>query len=168
MTESMVPQVEVAGLSRYRWQDHSVCDIARFYFDKLGIPFLVSVGKFEDYDIISLDQKTVIEVKSETTTYRTGKVCIEYWNTDFDKPSGILSTKANLWVHVVYAGSGKFMAYEWDVPKLHKLVIETTEMVKGGRNSLCKLIPVDVFKAGAKARFEVRGVNFSSLARKEE
>lgn len=157
----------VMGASKYQWQDYLVVNVARFYSDEYGKPFMAAVGKFEDYDIVSADGEISIEVKCETTPSRTGNVAIEFWNTDFDTASGILSTKANLWLHIVLEG-GTFTGYEWEVGKLRKLSMEIGAVKAGGVNSLCKIIPLEQIRVGALRQFEVKGINFSSLFKKGE
>lgn len=42
-----------------------------------------------------------VEVKFDAMESRTGNVAVEYHNTDFDTPSGILATTSTLWVVVL-------------------------------------------------------------------
>jgi hypothetical protein len=136
----------------YDLLDRLAVEVARQYNVEFKQPFFVAVGYFPDYDIVSLDRSIKVEVKCETTPIRTGNVCIEYWNTHKDRPSGIVVTTANLWVHIVLEKDG-FQAYEYDVAVLRKLVIEEGRKSDNGRNSLFKLIPLDLFKKHARRGF---------------
>ncbi|MGA9116121.1 MAG: hypothetical protein WB626_05045 [Bacteroidota bacterium] len=113
------------------------------------------VGSFSDYDMISASKRFSIEFKCETTPARTGNVAIEYWNTDLDAPSGILGTKANTWIHLVPKGD-HLEAMELDVNRLRKLVLEESRVESNGRNSLCRIIPLERFKAVARRCFDVQ------------
>jgi hypothetical protein len=142
----------VASLDRYSIQDHVAAEVARIYTKERGQPFFVAVGYFPSYDIISQDREICVEVKCETTPIRTGNVAIEYWNAAKDIPSGILVTKANLWVHIVLEANG-FHAYEYEVPRLKKLVTEQGQLQCAGRISLFKTIPLKVFAEHARRKF---------------
>lgn len=127
-------------------------EIARKYSDEHHQPFLVAVGDNKEYDIISKDRKLKIEVKCETTTLRTGKIAVEYWNSQYNTPSGILATKATLWVHIV-PEQGGLIAYEFEIVTLHKLVIEEKNTSSNYRDALFKLISLDKVKKYAKRSF---------------
>lgn len=141
-------------MNRYRLSDLVACRLARRYCDLYGRPFFVVVGDFSGYDMKSVDGEISIEVKMETTPRRTGNVAIEFWNTELAEPSGILGTSANLWLHIIPEG-GAFVAYEFDVNTLRKLVIEEGVVKSNNRNALCKIIAVDVFKQHALRHFEL-------------
>ena len=64
----------------------------------------IKKGYFKEYDII-LDNITKIEVKAEKLAGITGNIAIEY--SCSGRPSGILTTEADLWVHFIV-----FDAYE--------------------------------------------------------
>lgn len=138
--------------SPYLFHDHIVTDVARLYSNELHQPFRVMVGDFSGYDLASEDGKILVEVKLETTPMRTGNVAIEYWNTDLDQPSGILGSTATLWLHII-PEINSFVAYEFNVPKLQRLTIEEGKVKSNGRNALCKIIPLDIFKKHAQRCF---------------
>jgi len=98
-----------------------------------GEPFFVAAGKYDKFDLRSLSGRVKVEIKLETTPIRTGQVCIEFWNTDFDTASGVLGTEANIWLHLIPSGEG-FEAIEYDVTRLLKLVIEHGQVKNNGRN----------------------------------
>jgi hypothetical protein len=135
-------------MSQFLRQDHLATSIARIYSNELREPFHVAIGDFPDWDIISASGKIRVEIKSETTPIRTNNVAIEFWNTEFDQPSGVLATKANRWLHLVLTPEG-FLGIEYDINILRKLVIETGEVKSNDRNSLCKIIPLEEFRKHA-------------------
>lgn len=78
------------------------------------IVYLTNIGfnaiKNEDkatrlyYDVIATDinnQVVTIEVKNDIRSLASGNVAIEYHNSKSDKPSGIMATKADWWVHKI-------------------------------------------------------------------
>ena len=143
----------MACLTKFEIADVRALFVARHYYEETQKPFLVSVGKFSGWDCRSTDDTMRIEVKFETTPERTGNVCIEYWNSHLDQPSGVLGTSANLWLHII-PDNGGFTAIEYEIPKLQKLVIETGYLRTNGHDSLFKIIPIDVFQANAKRTFK--------------
>jgi hypothetical protein len=58
----------------------------------------IKKGYFKEYDII-LDNTTKVEVKAEKMAGITGNIAVEY--SCSNKPSGILTTEADLWVHFI-------------------------------------------------------------------
>ncbi len=138
--------------SRYELQDHIAIELARTYSQEYREAFFVAVGRYSDCDLISRSGKIKIEVKCETTPLRTGNVAIEYWNTDLNDASGVLQTVANFWLHLVLEEHG-FIAVEYDIDILRRLVIEHGEVKSNGRNALCKIIPLILFKKFARRIF---------------
>ncbi|MBI5021892.1 MAG: hypothetical protein HZB59_10695 [Ignavibacteriales bacterium] len=139
--------------SSYELQEYVALEIARLYSIEYSEPFFVVVGSYSNFDIVSSSKKITIELKCETSPLRTGNVCIEFWNTSLDKPSGILGTKATIWVHIVLEKEG-LIAYEYDIHTLRKVVIEQGVIRSNGRNSLCKIISLEVFRKFAKRSFQ--------------
>jgi hypothetical protein len=92
---------------------------------------------------------------------RTGNSAIQIWDSHFDKPSGILCTDANLWLHIIKE-TGGFNAYEFDVKRLLKLVIEAGVVKACATNSLCKIIPLEQFRKAAQRSFPI-DVKFLSV-----
>jgi hypothetical protein len=155
MTQNNNSETLSMAPSKYRWQDRLIVDIARYYSERYDKPFYAAIGKFEDYDIISIDKQLSVECKCESSPSRTGNICLEYWNTDFNKPSGVLSTQASLWLHIVYY-DGTYTGYECSVDDVRKLVIEQGVIKSNGKNSLFKIIPLEVFKKIAKQSFIIQ------------
>ncbi|MBI5020549.1 MAG: hypothetical protein HZB59_03860 [Ignavibacteriales bacterium] len=141
-------------LSPFLTHDHVLTDVARYYSNLDKQPYVVMVGDYPGYDIASLSEDKRLEVKVETTPIRTGNVAIEFWNSSTNRPSGILATEANIWLHIVMEKDG-FIAYEFDLPSLIKLVIESGEIKKGGTNALCKIIPLSIFRKSALRYFAI-------------
>lgn len=137
------------SLSRFQEADLDALQISRMYSEEMKKPFIVSVGRFSGWDCQSTDGTIRLEIKREETPKRTGNVCIEYWNSHLDKPSGVLSTDCTLWVHIIPENDG-WIAIEYDIDRLRKLIIETGTRNSNGRDSLFKLIPVEIFKKYAK------------------
>src|SRR6266849_5381754 len=140
--------------SPYIIHDHLVTDVARIYSNEYKVPFSVMVGDFSDYDLASFDGEMRVEVKFESTPLRTGKVAIEFWNTELNKPSGILGTTANIWLHLVQLET-EIIAYEYDIEALRRLAIEQGEVKQGGRNALCKIISLESIRSNANRQFPV-------------
>ena len=139
--------------TKFEIADVRALSVARHYYEETKKPFLVSVGKFSGWDCRSTDDSIRIEVKFETTPERTGNVCIEYWNSHLDQPSGVLGTSANRWLQIIPENGG-LIAIEHEISKLRKLVIETGTLGTNGHDSLFKLITIGAFKAGAIRTFK--------------
>ena len=149
-------------VSRYILQDHLATEVARLYSNEFKEPFFVAVGSHEPFDIASATGNMKIELKFESTPVRTGNVAIEFWNTDLDAPSAILGTKATHWLHIVPEGTG-LICIEHNVDRLRRLVVEAGVVKWNGRNSLCKIIPLETFKKHAKRCFVFHSRFYSEL-----
>ncbi len=110
------PQVR----SRYLEADILGVKIARMYSNMNEEPYFTVVGEFDGYDVCSVDGSHRIEVKSETTSRRTGNAALELWNTELDRPSGILGTTADTWLHIVEE-AGKWTGYEFDIGIIRRI-----------------------------------------------
>ncbi len=79
----------------------------RRLLDEAAIPNLANSGEClqqkSGWDISGTlnGLRFTIEVKLDEMECQTGNVAVEYHNTDFDTPSGILGTSSNLWVIVL-------------------------------------------------------------------
>jgi hypothetical protein len=128
--------------------------IARHYEPKYGAGH-VCFGNVPMYDV-SFDRGPRLEIKLDMKAASTGNAAIEYWNSHSDKPTGILSTCAEKWVHVVpYAE--ELRCFEVDVKRLLRLCFETSKYASGGDGSstLMVLIPLLKLKAGASQVFRL-------------
>ncbi len=159
-------EVEADGerlpMTRYQLQDHISVEVARVYSRELGEPFFVAVGKHSEWDLRSLSGKIKLELKVETTPIRTGNVAIEYWNTDFDQPSGILGTSATHWLHVVPDGDA-LLGIEYEIAMLRRLVMEEGMVQKCGQNALCKIIPLALIRKNAKREIRLHSQFMAEL-----
>jgi hypothetical protein len=133
------------SFTRYEVSDHLAVELARKYAEELGEPFSVIVGSYPGYDIISQSHDVKIEIKCETTPIRTGNVAIEIYNRVLQRPSGIESTEANLWLHLVLTPEG-FIAIEYTVEKLKDVINKYGIKTYCSYNSTCMLVPLDTFK----------------------
>lgn len=138
--------------SEYELQDHLAAEIARIYATQYKEPFFVAVGHYQDCDLVSRSGRVKVEVKCDFAALRTGNVCIEFWNTELNEPSGVLKTHATLWLHLVLEDHG-LMAIELDINVLRRLAIEHGEVRSNGRNALCKIIPLSPFRKHARRCF---------------
>jgi len=142
-------------MDQYKFSNFIEAEVARMYNNEYHQPFYVVVGNFAEYDVVSNDEKVTIEVKLETTPQRTGNACIEFWNTASGRPSGILSTKANIWLHIVL-NEGKLTAFEFDKNVLLKVFLFGDWQTKHNLNAKFKLIPLEEFRKHAKRSFEFK------------
>ncbi len=142
----------MSTITKFIIADHRAVEIARHFYEKTKIPFVVSVGNHSNWDCQSTDGLIRIEIKCETTPSRTGRICLEYWNSHLNIPSGILSTEANIWVHCIPEGDS-FLAIEYEISRLRKLVIENGEFSSNGHDALFKLIKIEEFKKNANRTF---------------
>lgn len=54
-----------------------------------------------DVDVTLRDRVIKFEVKNDVMGVKTGNIAIEYYNSNSNKPSGILSTPADVWCHIL-------------------------------------------------------------------
>ncbi len=139
-------------LSRYKLQDLIGVELGRKLSVEYSEPLLLAIGRFGDWDLSLISGKVRWEVKLESTPKRTRNACLEYWNFDLHEPSGILGSKASRWIHVILEDD-ELTAYEFDIHSIRRLAIEAGSLASNGRNSLCKLIPLDLFKKAALRSF---------------
>jgi hypothetical protein len=127
----------------YRSADVLQCVVARYYEPRFGHSF-VAVGNFPDYDI-AFPNGPKLEIKLDKAAEVTGNACIEY--SYRNRPSGILKTSADLWIHVVPSGD-KLIAYEIELKQLLRLCFEVGKCSRGGDGNLVlfKLIPLEKIK----------------------
>jgi len=113
----------------------------------------VSVGLNDAWDI-EFSGGITVEVKIDFAAATTQNAAIEFWCLRRNKPTGILSTKANTWLHCIPEGNG-LRCYELSVDRLRRSVIEAGRVVNGGEQqaSALKLIPVEKIKSLANSNF---------------
>ena len=102
-------------------------------------------GKFKPYDIFILEKDLKIEVKVDYKSQETGNIIIELYM--FDKPSALLSTKANYWI--IHTGVENL----WIKPiKILECIllnnIKVQDILGNGDDQIKKacLIPIHIFK----------------------
>lgn len=94
------------------------------------------------------DVKFTIECKYDIMSVKTGNIAIEYHNCKSDCPSGIYSTLADVWVHLIpNKDDDSILAYAISVDKL-KHFVETATPLKttsrsGDKNSNLKIFKKD-------------------------
>jgi len=102
--------------------------------------------------MVSLSQDIKVEIKYETTPIRSGLVAVEIYNRDLQCPSGIASTGANLWLHLVLTPEG-FLAVEYNVGRLKEIAKLYGKKTNCSYNSVCMLVPVEIFKKHCRRMF---------------
>lgn len=90
-----------------------------------------------DYDLAcEIDKlKFTIECKHDVMAIKTKNMAIEYHNCKGDNPSGIYSTLADVWVHLIPFPNESIHAYAINVEKLRKYTEETVpfkHIIAGG------------------------------------
>ncbi|MFW9876832.1 MAG: hypothetical protein ACFFG0_27375 [Candidatus Thorarchaeota archaeon] len=81
------------------------------YLIKNGIDCKLNEVNNADYDLICKYKRTkfTIEVKYDMYAEKSGNIAIEYYNPQLDKPSGLYSTKADLWCTIIPDFTNKTM-----------------------------------------------------------
>lgn len=112
-----------------------------------------SNGRFPDWDIkmtyakhyetVEDEIKTATyEVKSDRLSEQSGNFCIEFYNTKQEKPSGIVSSKAD---YYVYFADGKWRIAKRD-ELLVKLIQEQNKDIRDGGNNNSRMVILPVEK----------------------
>jgi hypothetical protein len=138
--------------TRYEVSDHLAVELARKYSEEVGEPIMVLVGAHPGYDIISLSQDLKVEIKYETTPIRTGNVALEIYNRQLKCPSGIASTEAHLWLHLVLTPDG-FLAVEYETDRLKEIAEQYGKRTSCSYNSVCMIVPLEIFKKHSRRTF---------------
>jgi hypothetical protein len=86
-TENFLKDLELGKIS-----EHELMDMCR----KKGQHPLCVEGNFKYYDFIIAETKMAYEVKRDYKSAETGNIVIEV--KMYDKPSGLISTRADYWV----------------------------------------------------------------------
>ena len=89
-------------------------------------------------------KKEKCEVKTERDWwYKTGNIAIEI--ECYGKPSGLMTTESDIWIHVLATGDTDYCKLVFDVPKLKQIVEkfkDRTKMVGDYKAAKCVLIPL--------------------------
>ncbi len=127
--------------------------LAEKYSREWHEPVFMSIGRFSDYDFCSQSRKYSVEVKCDNSAARTGNFAIEYWNPSLDEASGVISTKATLWLQCVDY-DGQVICYEFETNTLRRCVIEMG-LVKSIENAIFKIIPIEQLRKFTKREFRL-------------
>jgi len=102
-------------------------------------------GKFKEYDLFIPEKNKKIEIKGDYRSCETGNIIIELMM--FDKPSALLTTKADYWV--IFTGEESL----WTTPMKIVECITTNNISSrtltgqgDAASKLACLIPIEVFK----------------------
>lgn len=118
-----------------RYENKAVDVIREIYGELIDIK--KPQGCFKDYDILAtLASGTQIkaEVKASRTAYKYKKILIEI--TYKQKPSGIITTKSDIWIHYVLYPKRKPDIYVFKTKELFKLLFNGERFNPQG-NSEC-------------------------------
>ena len=83
------------------------------------------------FKILNMDKSTV-EVKTEKfeSWTRNGNMCIEV--ECYGKPSGIMATEADYWVHILADGDKDFVRMSFDTSTIKKLTKKYMKNIRSG------------------------------------
>lgn len=116
-------------------------EVAEHYWEKRREVIFVPVGNFKWFDGISQSKQLCFEVKFEQRAAETFNLCFEYWCKG--QPSGLATTQAGKWVHVVPLDQTRFCCYEFDVERLRETLRDFPTFKGGDRGqSVVKLLPM--------------------------
>jgi hypothetical protein len=142
--------------SKYSTADFLQVVIARHYAREHGAS-VVSVGNAPKWDI-KFNDGTTLEIKCDTIAARTGNAAIEFWNARREKPTGILETEAEYWLHCIPEGDA-LKCFLIETKRLLKLCLECGMVRTGGDYdaSVMKIIPVDEIQKISDSSFLLEG-----------
>lgn len=106
-------------------------------------------GFFKDYDALihGFDIPEKVEVKTDTYAHKYNSFFIEW--TYKENPSGVQTTKADTWIHVVWKPKGEFDCYAIPIQRLKDALLDERVYEKRGGDgfaSVGKIVPADLFK----------------------
>ena len=75
--------------------------LVKITLEKLGA--IVELPDTTEVDLVCKfgKKKFTAEIKHDIYAEKSGNLAFEYWNSGSDKPSGITSTKATIWFHLI-------------------------------------------------------------------
>ena len=88
-------------------------------------------GQEREDRVVSLlmSKKEKCEVKTERDWwYKTGNIAIEI--ECYGKPSGLMTTESDIWIHVLATGDTDYCKLVFDVPKLKQIVEKFKDRTK--------------------------------------
>ena len=105
-------------------------------------------GKFKEYDLFIPEKNKKIEIKGDYRSCETGNIIIELMM--FDKPSALLTTKADYWIQIFSDGPDDFCRLIFDTSTVKRLARKYKHTARYGgdyNKSRFVLIPLkDLFK----------------------
>lgn len=114
------------------------------YNDDKNFDVDLEYGQAREKEVARILEKGKLEVKSERDWwYKTNKIAIEI--ESYGKPSGITTTKAKYWVHVLCKNNVKYVRLIFDVyilKRLCKKYKDNWQMVGDNQASKVILIPL--------------------------
>jgi hypothetical protein len=128
--------------------------VATRYAKEKGETFFIPVGYFPSYDCISVSKKFCLEIKFEAMAKKTMNFAFEYFYNG--QPSGLASTKARIWLHIVPIDCNVLCCYEFSVEALRKFLNDYPLYSGGdGRRSQMKLLPLPVAEKIKLRKFNI-------------
>jgi hypothetical protein len=136
-------------------------EVLTYYSRKTGEVWFNPVGNFKAFDGISQSHQHSCEIKFEAQAATSLNLCIEYEYRG--RPSGIMATKAEKWVHVVPLDCSRLCCYEFDVQSLRDR-LRSFPFYRGGdgRNSQFKLFPISEAEKLKSSKFMLQ-INWDDL-----
>ena len=111
-------------------------------------PLEIKEGYFKDYDalVFGYEQPERVEVKTDTYAHKYNSffIEVEYKGND----SGIKTTKADTWLHVVWKPKGECDVYAIPIQRLRDGLLDERVYTKTGGDggySVGKIVPADLF-----------------------
>jgi hypothetical protein len=142
-------------VSEYRKAKALELELAERYSREWKEPVFLVIGRFGEFDFCSHSKRHSIEIKLDDAAARTQNLAFEFWNLSLDEPSGILSTRANTWLHCIDQG-GELCCLEFEIQLLRRKVIELG-YPKSTTNALLKLIPLRDIRPFVRREFTIQG-----------
>lgn len=109
------------------------CELNEDYSKRYEYDLSVKMGKL----------KFTIECKHDVYSLRSGNIAVEIHNCKSDKPSGIYSTKADIWVYLIPTKDKAILAYAINTQKLILYTESTTPFksttASGDKNANLKI-----------------------------
>jgi hypothetical protein len=130
-------------------------EVLDYYSRKTREVWFNPIGNFKPYDGISQSKLYSVEVKFEAMARDTFNLCFEYEYRG--APSGLASTQAQKWVHVVPMDRSRLICYEFDVAPLRDIMKDLPLWTGGdGNKSRFKLLPVSEAEVINANKFEIK------------
>jgi hypothetical protein len=130
-------------------------EVLEYYSRRTREVWFCPVGNFKAFDGISQSHLHSVEVKFESMAASSLNLCIEYEYKG--RPSGIMATKAEKWVHIVPVDQNRLCCYEFDTVLLRNRLGNFPLYPGGdGKKSRFKLFPIAEAEKLVTAKFFLR------------